>query len=154
MPFSRALAWNEKQTASLRILIRVNFSICYNGNRYASSNTIPWNKYWNLKTCFGYFFLMQWLTGCKLTQRQKYFLKLGLNCYLLQVYTHIIKNREIEILFQNFLKHQNKKVISIKLNSRHLLKAEVIRIKYNKINTYSWLNNEKMPQKNYGVTLT
>ena len=69
---------------------------------------------------------------CNLTQQQKDFLNLGPNCHLFQGYTSINKNTEIEILNQNILKPQDKKVISIKPKFCDLLKAEAIKNRYNK----------------------
>ena len=57
---------------------------------------------------------------------------MGPNCYLFQGYTSINKNSEIEILYQNILKLQDKKVISIKPEFHDLLKAEAIKNWYNK----------------------
>ena len=57
---------------------------------------------------------------------------MGSNCHLFQGYTSINKNTEIEILYQNILKLQDKKVISIKPEFHNLLTAEAIKNRYNK----------------------
>ena len=71
------------------------------------------------------------LSDCNLTQ-PKDFLNLGPNSHLFQGYTSINKTTQIEILYQNILKLQDNKVISIKPEFRDLLKAEAFKNRYNK----------------------
>ena len=77
------------------------------------------------------------MPDCKLTQREKDFLNLGPNCHLFQGYTNIIRNTEIEILYQVILKLDwDKKVISIKPKFQDLFKADAIKNRYNKNNLH------------------
>ena len=71
-------------------------------------------------------------SDCHLTPQQNDFLNLGPNCHLFQWYTSINKNTEIEILYQNILKLQDKKVIFIKPEFHDLLKTEAIKNRCNK----------------------
>ena len=64
------------------------------------------------------------LSDYDLTNNEKGFLNLGLNCHLQPKYQELHKKTELEILYQNLLKLDAQKIITIKPNLADQLRAE------------------------------
>ena len=110
-----------------------------------SSNTIWKFRISSIVAPYIYQILKNSTFPIKIIPYQKEFLNLRLNCYLYNLYNHLNKRTEIELLFQNIQKLQAHEKISTLPKLFHLLKAKGIKNRFYK-------NNKSMLTKELKVT--